>query len=166
MDTKVINRSIDCHYNPWTWLPRIHRIFIRGLSDNTYGNAVGIGFGDVVKSGILEGVDWDATNVNSLTASTPGPNRIPMHYSTDRECLERISKTVGKFDPMEVTYGWIRNTMDLGLFVFSENLRPELERNSDLEVLSGPFDLPFDESGNLESPLAPVGAHAASTIDT
>lgn len=161
-DTKVINRSIDCHYNPWEWLPRINRIFIRGMSDNTYGNVVGIGFGDIVNDRILEGVDWEATNVNSLTASTPGPNRIPMHYPTDRECLERISKTVGKFDPMEVSYGWIRNTMDLELFVFSENLRPELERNPDLEVVSGPFELPFDDAGNLVSPLVPAGAHAAA----
>ncbi len=160
-DTKVINRSIDCHYNPWNWLPRIHRIFIRGLSDNTYGNAVGIGFGDIVNSGMLKDIDWAATNVNSLTASTPGPNRIPMNYPTDRECLERISATVGKFDTAEVTYGWIRNTQDLAFVVLSENLRAEVESNPELEIAGSPFELPFDESGNLISPLAQAGAHSA-----
>ena len=160
-DTKVINRSIDCHYNPWDWLPRIHRIFIRGLSDNTYGNAVGIGFGDIVNSRMLEGIDWNATNINSLTASTVAPNRIPMNYPTDRECLERISPTVGKFSNEEVTYAWIRNTMELGSLVCSENLRAELERNPDIEIVGEPFDLPFDEAGNLASPLARAGAHGA-----
>jgi hypothetical protein len=160
-DTKVINRSIDCHYNPWDWLPRIHRIFIRGLSDNTYGNAVGIGFGDIINSRMLENIDWNATNVNSLTASTPGPNRIPMNYPTDRECLERIWPTVGKFEGEEITYAWIRNTMELGSLVCSENLRAELERNPDIEIAGAPFDLPFDETGNLVSPFARAGAHEA-----
>jgi len=159
-DTKVINRSIDCHYNPWDWLPRIHRIFIRGLTDNTYGNVVGIGFGDIINSRILENADWGATNVNSLTASTPAPNRIPMHYPTDRECLERISPTVGKFANEDVTYAWIRNTMELANLICSENLRPELERNPEVEIVGRPFELPFDAGGNLVSPLKRLGTHA------
>ena len=31
---------------------------------------------------------------------------------------------VGKFDPCQVTIGWIRNTLELSSMALSENIRP------------------------------------------
>ena len=153
MDTKVINRSIHAEYNPWPGLARIERIFVRDLSDLSYGNAVGIGMADVVTDRLLAKVDWEATRINSLTASTPAGIRVPIHFATDRECLERIWPTVGKFRPEDVTLGWIRDTMSLSLISLSENLLPQIRSNPLLEIVSDPFELPFDSAGNLVSPL-------------
>ncbi len=75
---------------------------------------MGIGMADVVHDRMLAKIDWDATLVNSLTANTPTAIRTPIHFPSDRECLERISTVVGRLDPSEVTYGWIKNTMELG----------------------------------------------------
>ena len=92
---------------------RIERIFVRGLSELSYGNGVGLGMADVVSDRLLPKIDWNATQINSLTASTPADIRTPIHFATDRECLERIAPTVGKHDLSEVTYGWIRNSLEL-----------------------------------------------------
>lgn len=154
MDTKVINRSIHAEYNPWPGLPRIERIFVRDLSELSYGNAVGIGMADVVAERILSKIDWEATRVNSLTASTPAGIRIPLHFPTDRECLEKIWPTVGKFRREDVTLGWIRDTISLGMLALSENLLPQIESDPSLEILGPPFELPFDAAGNLVSPLS------------
>ncbi len=54
MDTKVVNRSVNGDYNPWDTAPRIHRIFLRGLSDRSYGNGVGLGMADVIHERLLE----------------------------------------------------------------------------------------------------------------
>jgi hypothetical protein len=124
MDTKVVNRSVLGDYNPWPDTPRIERIFVRDLSDLTYNNAVGVGMADVVTDRLVDRIDWVPTRVNSLTASTPSAIRTPIHYPTDRECLEAIAPTVGKFDVREVTIGWIRNTLELSQLAMSENLRP------------------------------------------
>ncbi len=157
MDTKVINRSIQCHYNPSPDLARIERIFVRDLSALTYNNGVGLGMADVVTDRLVNRVDWQATHVNSLTASTPSAIRTPIHFATDRECLERIAATVGRFELSGVTIGWIRNTMELGLIAFSENLWPELSQNPALEKLGGPRPLEFDQNGNLAGwPLQPA----------
>ncbi len=160
MDTKIINRSIQCHYNPWPNAPVIERIFVRDLTDLTYNNAVGIGMADVVTDRIVNQVDWGATHINSLTASTPMAIRTPIHFPTDRECLEKIWTTVGRFEQPDVTIGWIRNTMELGVLGLSENLLPEIRSNPQLEVLGEPRELEFDEKGNLVSPLAPEPALA------
>jgi hypothetical protein len=160
MDTKVINRSIHIEYNPWPNAPRIQRIFARDLSALSYNNAVGLGMADVVADRLVNRVDWNATCINSLTASTPEASRTPIHFPTDRECLDRISATVGKFDPAEVTIGWIRNTMELSLLALSENLLPEVRRNPSLEVLGEPRELDYDAEGNLLSPLVEALASA------
>jgi len=149
MDTKVVNRSVHGAYNPWPDLPRIERIFIRDLSSLTYNNAVGLGMADVVTDRLVERIDWTPTRINSLTASTPAAIRTPIHFPTDRECLEQIFPTVGKLDLSEVTVGWIRNTMELTPIVLSENLRPQIEKNPLLEILGPAREMEFDAMGNL-----------------
>jgi len=147
MDTKVINRSILGGYNPDPNMPLVRRIFARGLTSNTYHNAVGIGLADVIHDRLLADVDWRPTYLNSLTASTPTAIKTPAHFSSDRECLERISPTVGKWDTSTVSYCRIRNTLELQRAWVSENLLQEL--SSGTRILCEPVPMHFDEGGDL-----------------
>jgi len=155
MDSKVVNRGVNGEYNPWPNTPRFERIFIRDLSELTYNSAVGLGMADVVTDRLVERIDWAPTTINSLTANTPAAIRTPVHFATDRECLERFAPTVGKLDLSQVTYGWIRNSMELDRIGLSENLRAEVERNPNLEIEAA-IDFEFDGHNNLISPFAPV----------
>ena len=157
MDTKVVNRGVYGEYNPWPDAPRIERIFIRGLSNLSYGNGVGLGMADVVSDRLLEKIDWIPTRINSLTASTPAAIRTPVHFPSDRECVERIAPTVGKHDLREVTYGWIRNSLELALIALSDNLRRQIEKNPNLEIVGQPSPMDFDSEGNLVDLLIPAG---------
>jgi hypothetical protein len=161
MDTKVANRGVQGEYNPWPG-PKFQRIFVRNLSEKTYNSAVGLGMADVVTDRLVNRIDWAPTLINSLTANTPAAIRTPIHFPTDRECLERIAPTVGKFDLGDVTYGWIRNTMELIRIGLSENLRPVVDADPRLSI-EAIVEFEFDGEGNLVSPFAPVeeavGAH-------
>jgi hypothetical protein len=154
-DTKVANRNPVGAYNPWPDTPRFERIFLRDLSELTYNSGVGLGMADVVTDRLVNRIDWEPTWINSLTANTPAAIRTPIHFPTDRECLERIVPTVGRLDPAEVTFAWIRNTMELGRLAISENLRPAIEANPLAEV-EAVVDFEFDGAENLVSPFAPV----------
>jgi hypothetical protein len=149
MDTKVINRNALANYNPWPNAPIVERLFVRDLSPLTYGNAVGVGMADVVTDRLVEKIDWQPTLINALTAGTLAAARTPIHFPTDRQCLETLARAVGKFDAREVTIGWIRNTLELRELALSENLLPEVEANPMLEVLGLPRDIEFDPQGNL-----------------
>jgi hypothetical protein len=149
MDTKVINRSIHAHYNCFHNAPVVHRVFARDLDDLSCGNAVGLGMADIVSDRLLNKIDWDASYLNSLTACTPAGIRTPIHFPTDRECLEKIALTVGKFDPKEVTIGWLANTLELRLLGLSENLAAEIRHNPKLEIVSPAQELRYDSEGNL-----------------
>jgi hypothetical protein len=147
MDTKVINRSIHCEYNPFPEMPIVRRIYARALSSNTYHNAVGVGLADVIHDRLLADVDWRPTYLNSFTASTPAAIRVPPHFASDRECLERIAPTVGKWDTETVTYCRIKNTLALERAWVSENLLGKLREGT--RVLSETEPMPFDAAGNL-----------------
>ncbi|MGP8244958.1 MAG: hypothetical protein ACLQVN_10625 [Bryobacteraceae bacterium] len=154
-DTKVANRSVNGAYNPWPDTPRFERLFLRNLSELTYNSGVGLGMADVVTDRLVDRIDWEPTWINSLTANTPAAIRTPIHFPTDRECLERIAPTVGKVDLGEVTFAWIRNTMELGRVAVSENLLPAIQANP-LAEIEAVVDFEFDGAQNLISPFAPV----------
>jgi hypothetical protein len=139
----------------------MERIFVRDLSSHSYGNALGLGMADVIHDRLLEKIDWEATRVNALTASSPGAIRMPIHFSTDRECLERIAPTAGRIDLKDVTYGWIRNSLELSFLKLSENMRSEIEKNSALEIIGPAEAMEFDEAGNLCGPVCSPGRELA-----
>jgi len=149
MDTKVVNRGTQGEYNPWRNTPKIERIYLRDLSSVSYGNGVGLGLADVVHDRLLAKLDPHPTWINALTASTPGAAKTPIHFSTDKECLDRISMTVGKHDLAEVRLAWIHNTLELGTLALSANMRHEIAANPRLEILEEAHDLPFDGDGQL-----------------
>jgi hypothetical protein len=103
---------------------------------------------DVVHDRLLADVDWRPTYINSLTASTPGAIRTPIHFPSDQECLANISTTVGKSDLREVTYCRITNTLELTRGFVSENLVPSL--SAEAHVVSEPFVPPLDGGGDFK----------------
>ena len=71
-----------------------------------------------------------------------------------------MQPTVGKLDLNDVTYGWIRNTLELSQVVLSANLLALIQANSNLEIIGDAVPMEFDANGDLISVLAPGGVHA------
>jgi len=161
MDTKIINRTHRGEYNLFADTPRIERIFTRALSDLSYGNALGVGGADVVTDRLVEAIDTHNTWINALTASNPSGAHTPIHYPTDRECLEHLLPTAGREDPSQVTIGWIRNTLELARIGLSENLRRQIERNP-LLAIEDAIPIEFDRAHNLVSPFLKVETTAGA----
>ena len=149
MDLKVVNRGVHGQYNPYPNTPRIERIFIRSLSEMSYGNGVGIGLADVIHDRVLDRIDVNAGRINARTSGSLAAVRTPLHFPSDRECLDLLFATVGKFSPTDITIGWIRNTLELGTLALSDNLRDEIAKNPALEITGAPFAMQFDPAGNL-----------------
>lgn len=136
MDTKVINRSVWGESNCFPDLPLIRRVFARELGEMSYGNAVGIGLADIVTDRLVASVNWNTTHINSITANSITAIRTPMHFATDRECLEKLALSCGVFEPSALKIARIRNTMLLDVLELSETLRDEVEANPSLEILA------------------------------
>jgi hypothetical protein len=152
MDAKVVNRGPTCEYNPWPGLPSVGRIFIRDLDPQTHGNALGIGMADVTTDRLVSHIDWEPTRINALSSGIPSRVRVPAHFASDRECLGWVAATAGKMDPAQVTYGWIRNTLELGRLAISPNLREEIDGQTRAGI-EAEIDVKWDAEGNLVSPF-------------
>jgi hypothetical protein len=145
MDLKVVNRGVHGQYNPWPDTPRVERIFIRSLSELSYGNGVGIGLADVIHDRVLERIDVNAGRINATTSGSLAAVRTPLHFPSDRECLELLTSVLDG----DVTIACIRNTLELGMIALSENLIGEIEKNPILEIAGPRFELAFDANANL-----------------
>jgi hypothetical protein len=155
MDTKVVNRSSEGP-NKWPGVPTIRRIYVRDLTPVTAGNAVGVGFADVISDRLFRKIDFNATWINALTGGCPAAGFTPMHFPSDRACLEKIIPTCGKLQPLDCTIAWIHNSLELGEMMVSENLLPELSKNPQIEVLDEPREFEFDSEGELANTLQPL----------
>ena len=148
MDTKVIGRIMNI-IEPPPQHPRILRIYVRDMHDDSYGNAMGVGLADFVSRRLVNKIDPTATYINGLTGLSPESARIPVTLDTDREAVEAALGTIGLVKPEEARIVRIQNTLLLEELEVSEALLPEVKQRDTLEILWGPKPWVFNSSGGL-----------------
>ena len=129
---------------------KVKRLFVRDLTAETEGNALGIGLADVTTRRLVEKIDTRATYMNCITAISLEKASIPMYFDTDREAIGVALGSVGLTPPELSRIVRIRNTLVLEEVEVSAVYADELHHRPDLEILRGPYPLPFDAHGNLE----------------
>jgi hypothetical protein len=152
MDTNVIGRPSNPH-EPFPAEPRILWIAVLDLTEQSYGNAVGIGNADFTTRRLVDKIDMKPTLINAITACAPNGARIPATFETDREAVETALDCIGLTPAAEARVIRITNTLMIGEIECSEALLPEIEKREDLEVLGEPRPLAFDAAGRIV-PLA------------
>ena len=150
MDTKVIGRGVDL---PSGEAPRISMIYVRDLTRPSAGNAVGMGFADVIHERLYQKIDFDKTYLNTRTALNPAASRLPIHLPTDREALDLALGHLGSPPPAEQRIVWIRNTLSLDRIAISAPLAREATALRHWRFLEGAHPADFDAAGNLKSLL-------------
>jgi hypothetical protein len=153
MDPNVINRSIHGYDSlPMRGdrlAPFIRRIFVRGLTPGTHGNAIGIGMADATTARLVHEMDLRITSINCLTALTPQGAKIPIAFDTDREAIERMLASLPLPDSRAARIVRIADTLSLAEMEISEPLWEEVRTRPELERLAEPHAPGFDASGNL-----------------
>ncbi len=153
MDPAVIGRCIHGyslredlpHQTPW-----VRRLFVRNLSPESGGNAIGLGMADFTTHRLVQGVNWDITRLNSLTALSLQGAKIPLSFASDREAIETAVRTLGLDHPQSARIVRIANTLSLERMVVSTAFQTEVGARETLEVLGSPVAFAFDAEGNLK----------------
>jgi len=129
--------------------PRVNKMVVLDLTPETGGNANGVGTADFTTQRLVDRMDKTATYANGLTSTVVAPTKIPTTLPNDRLAVQAAVKTCNILDPYRVKLVRIRDTLHLGEIRISETLLPEAERHPDVEVLSQPEPMQFDEQGNF-----------------
>ena len=149
MDTKIIGRLMQ-NFEPEPEKPAILRIFVRDLTEESNGNACGIGLADFTTTRLVEKIDRRATYMNSITSLGPQKVRVPIYYDTDREAVENALETVGLTAPQDCRVARIESTLHLGEVEISESLLETARERRDLTIIGEPYEMTFDTEGNLK----------------
>ncbi len=149
MDTNVVGRKYNDHAPTDLDDARVRRIFIRGLTEETHGNACGIGLAEFTTRRAAEQVDAEITKVNCVTAGHPTAAMLPIVYETDREAIEGALLTVGLTPPEKARVIHIADTLHLEHVFVSEAYAAEIPGQSRLVEAGVPEAMKFDSGGFL-----------------
>jgi hypothetical protein len=149
MDTNVIGRfRILGVEEPET--PNVKYLIVGDVSEESHGNALGVGLADLTTERLVGQIDRNAMNANVATSTFLERAKVPMVLSTDEEALQTAVRCNWGVPPEETRFVRIPNTLHLEHLYVSENLVEEALANSDAEVVSGPEELRFGADGSLE----------------
>jgi hypothetical protein len=129
--------------------PTIRRIVVCALTAETRGNAIGIGMADFTTARLVQSMDLEATFTNALTALSVQAAKIPIYFPSDRETLAHAIASLGLSDPRQAGIIRIRDTLSLSEIEISERFLEAVQTRSDLEPLTAPAEITFDDDGNL-----------------
>ncbi len=158
MDTNVIGRKFNESEAVEGEFPKIRRVAVRGLTEATHGNALGIGMSEFCTQRLIDEIDFSSLRINCLTSGRMACAKVPLAFETDRQMIDAALSTIGLTEPAQSRILWIRNTRELLELECSAALLNEMRSRENVEVISGLRDFPFDEGGNLPA----AGIHAAS----
>jgi hypothetical protein len=148
MDTNVIGRPSNPH-EPFPADPKILWIVALDLTEESYGNATGIGNADFTTRRLVDKIDMKPTLINCITACAPNGAKVPATYETDREAIETALSCIGLTPPENARVMRIRNTLMLGEIEVSEAFLPEVAKRGDLTALGDLSPLRFDVAGAI-----------------
>ncbi len=129
--------------------PEFQRYVILDLSDETHGNAIGIGMADFTTKRAFDKTDFDATYPNALTSTVVSGVKMPMVLKSDREAIQAALFCCTGIDKSKPKIVRIKNSSHIDTIMVSEALIEEARRNSQMQVLEEPKELSFDRQGNL-----------------
>lgn len=125
------------------------RIVVLDLTDETHGNAQGIGNADVTTRRLEKKMIRDVTYPTCVTNKLLSLDKLPMVMDNDREAIQLALKSCYNNDTASLRVIHIRDTAHLEDIEISTSLANECRDNPRIQVTSKPFRWRFDENGNL-----------------
>ena len=148
-DTKVVGRIGLPLVTPDPESPNIKRIVVCDLTEASEGNAVGVGVADIITRRLLDKIDQEALDMNTITGACPESGKIPLTLNNDQEALDVAIRCVGLISTDKLKIMRIKNTSCLSEVDVSEGYAQALKERQDLEVIREWYDMEFDGDGSL-----------------
>lgn len=101
----------------------------------------------LISQRLYDQLDLDMVYPNSITSTSLGFAKVPVIMDSDRSTMGLCVRTCHRIDKENPRIIRIKNTLELSEFEISEAMIPEMKDN--MQLLSQPYELAFDENGNL-----------------
>jgi len=114
--------------------PRVEKIVVLDLTDQTHGNATGIGVADVITLRLLKRIDFSVTYANVIASAYLDGGYIPMIMPDDDQAIRLAVKTVPRVKPADARIVRIPDTLTLDEIEVSQALLKEVDAHPQLQA--------------------------------
>ena len=133
IDTNIIGR-IRIFGQPEPEYPDIRSIVVSDLTEESHGNAIGIGLADVITRKLFDKINFDVTNKNVATSSFLERGKIPIVAENDQAALLLALRNCGLVKEGAERIIRIRDTLHLDELYVSDVLVNDLRDDPLIEV--------------------------------
>ena len=149
MDPNVIGRLM-IETQPDYERPKVTRLVVLDVSEESHGNIVGVGFADLTTERLVSRMDPVPFRINTLTSCCLERSRIPITLPTDRDVIQAALETCWRIDPSEARVVVIPNTLELNTLWVSRRFEDEVRTHPYLTRESDFLPMPIDDDGSLD----------------
>jgi len=125
------------------------KMFVRGLTKQSHHNVCGLSAADITTRRMMNDIDLDVTWTNVVTATMLNGGKLPVYANNDKDAILICIRTCNNIDFNKAKVVRIKNTAEMENILVSEAYYDELKDRKDVEILSEPFEMKFDDIGNL-----------------
>ena len=129
--------------------PEVNKMVVLDLTPQSEGNANGMGTADFTTKKLVDKMNLEITYANGLTSTVCTPTKIATMLANDQEAIQAAIKTCNILDFTKVRMVRIKNTLEISEIEVSEALVEEVKHHQQMQQISDPYPLPFNEDGNL-----------------
>lgn len=152
---KIYSSGSD-DFNKPAGTPLIEKIALLDLTEQSHGNAVGMGQADIITRKYFKKIDYDVTYTNGKTTTFLDKIKTPFVAETDEDaietglgCLNGLMRIEGRKTVETVKMCIIDSTLHEGCYLVSKGLYDTLKERNDIEFRGDFVPLKFDKDGNL-----------------
>jgi hypothetical protein len=127
--------------------PDFRTLVVLDLTDESHGNAIGVGMADLIPRRVKDKIDWKATYTNAIASGIWVSARLPVTLENDRQVIETALSKVAQIE--KVRMARIVNTLHLETFWATEPLLPELSKIDRIRIDEEPLRMQFNAQDRL-----------------
>jgi hypothetical protein len=147
MDPNITGRiGVNGEHDPTA--PQIGAMIVCDLTDQSYGNAIGVGLADVITRRLYDKIERDATNANVITSNFLERGKIPVAVASDRDAFDVALRSCGHASNGPPRLIRILDTLHLEDIYVSRAVLDDLRDSASIEVLERDVEV-FDAAGSL-----------------
>jgi hypothetical protein len=143
MDTKTVGR-MKIKGEPEPVSPNAKALVVLDLTEESHGNAAGIGLADFTTKRLADKIDWHHTALNTITSGFLWRINMPYPLETDEEAVWTALQAARATDPKTARVVRIKDTLALREIYVSEAMMPEVEANPKLHLVGKPQTMQFN----------------------
>lgn len=149
LDTNIVG-GVKAYEEESYFPPVIDKLVLLDLTDQSYGNAIGVSIADIITERLFKKIDFEATYENVITCGYLDRAKIPITLKTDKMAIETALKTIFHLPEAYPRIIIMRNTLITHKLLVSKPIFDEIKDKKEIKIIDSNERLRFDEYGNLK----------------